>query len=164
MVKFRGALFVLVLVGLLTAAAPASAQVNANGFSFGTTFITSAVDDTSRILLTVFGFHADNSGFSFIDVKCPVFDPRNLLAEFCRELQPGDELEAMSGGAPDPFSDNPTHHILRSITEGNPVVVSLPGGLGLEPSFLDTESWPADAVQRALRPKVLGVTRDVVAA
>jgi len=72
MVKFRVVLSLLVLVGLLTATAPASAQVNANGFSFGSSFIGSRVLDGDRYLLTVFGFHADNSGVSLIDVKCPI--------------------------------------------------------------------------------------------
>lgn len=162
MVKSRVVLSLLVLAGLLVASVPASAQVNSNGFSFGTTFVLSTVDDGARVLLQVFGFHADNSGVSIIDVKCPVHVPRNLLDDICGALQVGDELEAMSGHPPDTASDNPNHYVLRSVTEGTPIVVSLPGSLGLEPSSLDSWSWPADA-RKALRPRVLGVTRDVVA-
>ena len=163
MVKYRVVLCLQILVCILVVSAPASAQVNTNGFSFGTTFIVSKVDDSTRILLQVFGFHADNSGYSFIDVKCPVHEPRNLLDDICTDLQVGDELEAMSGHPPDPYSDNPNHYLLRSVTEGTPIVVSLPGSLGLEPSSFDSGTWPADA-QKALQPRVLGVIRDVVAA
>ena len=163
MVKFRVLLSLLVLAGFLAASAPASAQINTNGFSFGTTFILSKVDDGSRFLLTVFGFYADGSGFASIDVKCPVHDPRNLLDDICGALQDGDELEAMSGHPPDTASDNPNHYLLRSVTEGTPIVVSLPRSLGLEPNALDSWTWPA-AADKALRPRGPGVTRDAVAA
>ena len=105
MVKSRVVLSLLVLAGLLITSAPASAQVNSNGFSFGTTFVLSTVDDGARVLLQVFGFHADNSGVSLIDVKCPVHVPRNLLDDICGAQQVGDELEAMSGHPPDTASD-----------------------------------------------------------
>ncbi len=163
MIKSRVAPCLLVLAAFLVVSAPAAAQVNASGFSFGSTFIVGKVDDSTRILLQVFGFHADGSGVSLIDVKCPVHVPRNLLDDICVALQIGDQLEAMSGHPPATDSDNPTHYRLRSITEGTPVIVSLPGNLGLDPSSLDSGFWPA-AAQPALRPQDLGVIREAVAA
>lgn len=163
MVKSRFGLCSLIVVCVLVAAAPATAQINSNGFAFGTTYILDTDDDGSRVLLEVFGFYADGSGYAFIDVKCPVHTPRNLLDDICGALQVGDEVEAMSGHPQDPYSDNPNHYVLRSVTEGTPIVVSLPESLGLEPSPLDSGTWPADA-EEALRPRALGVIRDVVAA
>ena len=153
MTRSKFSLILAALVVLLVFAAPASAQISSNGFSFGTTFVVGkTVDPGGRVSFTLFGFFADGSGSALIGAICPI---AGVVEQVCVAINVGDELSASSGTPPIPDSDDPTLYRLRSIQVGTPVVASL-NSLGTTGDRL--HSWGFGPRHQ------LGVLRSVVTA